>query len=80
MSTPDRADHATNAQWLKDNPDSMPQVGAGRWAVYDREGTLRGHLVGGGPTLETRFKSTSKGAPDSFGITLHDAGAYLLDA
>ncbi|MEO3861216.1 hypothetical protein [Acrocarpospora sp. B8E8] len=78
----ERPDHATNAQWLKDNPDAMPQVSAGRWAVYDRQGQLCGHLVGNGPTLDTRFKATAHlpGPPDSFGITLHDAGAHLLDA
>jgi hypothetical protein len=83
----ERAEHAANAQWLKDNPIAMPQVGAGRWAVYDRAGRLCGHLVGGGPTRETRFKaviaeneSMAPGsAPGSYGITLHDAGAHLLD-
>ncbi|MFI7706881.1 hypothetical protein [Nonomuraea sp. NPDC049480] len=79
-------DHAANAQWLKDNPDAMPQVGAGRWAVYDRAGHLRGHLVGDGPTRDTRFKAigaTNEWSPSDqapgYGITLHDAGAYLLD-
>ncbi|WP_043629050.1 hypothetical protein [Nonomuraea candida] len=82
----ERPDHAANAQWLKDNPDAMPQVGDGRWAVYDRAGRLRGHLVGDGPTRETRFKAmsaTSEGATAgqerAYGITLHDAGARLLD-
>ncbi|MGN9845153.1 hypothetical protein ACTMTI_44220 [Nonomuraea sp. H19] len=83
----ERPDHAANAQWLKDNPDSMPQVGAGRWDVYDRAGHLRGHLVGDGPTRDTRFKAiaatkerTPPGdAPGGYGITLHDAGAHLLD-
>ncbi|MFC5828263.1 hypothetical protein [Nonomuraea insulae] len=82
----ERPDHAANAQWLKDNPVAMPQVGAGRWAVYDRDGHLRGHLVGGGPTRDTRFKATSAtnewSPPDQapgYGITLHDAGAHLLD-
>jgi hypothetical protein len=86
--TDERAEHAANAQWLKDNPDAMPLVSAGRWAVYDRQGRLCGHLVGNGPTLDTRFKATAaanewipaEGAPDSYGITLHDAGAHLLDA
>lgn len=84
----ERAEHAANAQWLKDNPAAMPQVSAGRWAVYDREGHLCGHLVGDGPTRDTRFKATVAtnewmppgGVPDGFGITLHDAGAHLLDA
>ncbi|MGP3965716.1 hypothetical protein ACTWPT_58215 [Nonomuraea sp. 3N208] len=78
--------HATNAQWLKDNPVAMPQVGAGRWAVYDRDGHLRGHLVGDGPTRDTRFEAISAtnewsppGQTPGYGITLHDAGAYLLD-
>jgi hypothetical protein len=81
----ERAEHAANAQWLKDNPTAMPQVSAGRWAVYDRAGRLCGHLVGDGPTRETRFKAVmaendSPGsAPGSYGITLHDAGAHLLD-
>ncbi|MEU8248859.1 hypothetical protein [Nonomuraea sp. NPDC048916] len=82
-----RAQHATNAQWLKDNPAAMPQVSAGRWAVYDRAGHLCGHLVGGGPSRETRFKAIIAAnewmppgsAPGSYGITLHDAGAHLLD-
>lgn len=82
------ADHAANAQWLKDNPTAMPQLGAGRWAVYDREGQLCGHLVGNGPTRETRFKAVvtasdwmpADSVPDGYGITLHDAGAHLLDA
>jgi hypothetical protein len=82
-----RPDHAANAQWLKDNPAAMPQVGAGRWAVYDRASQLRGHLVGEGPTRDTRFKAiiatnewTPPGhAPGGSGITLHDAGAHLLD-
>ncbi|MBO3751406.1 hypothetical protein J5X84_35490 [Streptosporangiaceae bacterium NEAU-GS5] len=80
------AEHAANAQWLKDNPAAMPQVSAGRWAVYDRAGRLRGHLVGNGPTRDTRFTATASGkrssgsAPDGYGITLHDAGAHLLDA
>jgi hypothetical protein len=86
--TDKRPDHAANAQWLKDNPAAMPQVGAGRWAVYDRAGHLRGHLVGDGPTRDTRFKAitvTSEStppidAPGGYGITLHDAGAHLLDA
>ncbi|MEU4580128.1 hypothetical protein ACBI99_01850 [Nonomuraea sp. ATR24] len=85
--TAERPDHAANAQWLKDNPASMPQVGTGRWAVYDRAGQLLGHLVGDGPTRDTRFKATSatrEGAPADHavghGITLHDAGAHLLDA
>jgi hypothetical protein len=79
-------EHAANAQWLKDNPAAMPQVGAGRWAVYDRTGRLRGHLVGNGPTRDTRFMATvgekppAGGSPDGYGITLHDAGAHLLDA
>lgn len=77
---PDKAEHAVNAQWLKDNPSAMPQVGVDRWAVYDREGNLRGHLIGGGPTRDTRFKAVEDGASDSHGITLHDAGAHLLDA
>jgi hypothetical protein len=84
--TDERPDHAANAQWLKDNPDAMPQVGAGRWAVYDRAGHLRGHLVGDGPTRDTRFKAisaTHEGPPPDHalghGITLHDAGAHLLD-
>ncbi|MFC5822585.1 hypothetical protein [Nonomuraea insulae] len=79
-------DHAANAQWLKDNPVAMPQVGAGRWAVYDRDGHLRGDVVSGGPTRDTRFKATSatnEWSPTDqapgYGITLHDAGAYLLD-
>ncbi|MFI9559195.1 hypothetical protein [Nonomuraea endophytica] len=80
-------EHAANAQWLKDNPAAMPQVSAGRWAVYDREGTLCGHLVGDGPTRDTRFKAivaaneptSSDDAPSGYGITLHDAGAHLLD-
>ncbi|MEV4571306.1 hypothetical protein AB0K12_46805 [Nonomuraea sp. NPDC049419] len=83
----ERPDHAANAQWLKDNPDAMPQVGAGRWAVYDRDSHLLGHLVGDGPTRDTRFRAisaTQEGAPDDralgHGITLHDAGAHLLDA
>ncbi|MEV0161670.1 hypothetical protein [Nonomuraea fuscirosea] len=82
----EQPDHAANAQWLKDNPDSMPQVGAGRWAVYDRAHRLRGHLVGDGPTRDARFKATSAtrdgAGPDQVlghGITLHDAGAHLLD-
>jgi hypothetical protein len=86
-----QAVHAANAQWLKDNPDAMPQVSAGRWAVYDRAGHLRGHLVGDGPTRDTRFKATASerppaadvldgDVPDGYGITLHDAGAHLLDA
>ncbi|WP_146615752.1 hypothetical protein [Nonomuraea aridisoli] len=82
----ERPDHAANAQWLKDNPDAMPQVGAGRWAVYDRAGHLRGHLVGDGPTRDTRFEAISAtnewSPPDQapgYGITLHDAGAHLLD-
>ena len=88
----ERAEHAANAQWLKDNPASMPQVAAGRWAVYDRAGQLCGHLVGDGPTRDTRFRAinfkainadddrvSAAGAPGSFGITLHDAGAHLLD-
>ncbi|MEV0381527.1 hypothetical protein [Nonomuraea sp. NPDC050643] len=83
----ERAVHAANAQWLKDNPDAMPQVGAGRWAVYDRSGHLRGHLVGDGPTRDTRFRATavpdekapSGPEPSGHGITLHDAGAHLLD-
>jgi hypothetical protein len=66
----------------------MPQVGAGRWAVYDRAGHLRGHLVGDGPTRDTRFKAIAEAnewmppgeAPGGYGITLHDAGAHLLDA
>ncbi|MBB5076426.1 hypothetical protein [Nonomuraea endophytica] len=82
-----QAEHAANAQWLKDNPAAMPQVGAGRWAVYDREGTLCGHLVGDGPTRDTRFKAivaadepaSPDDVPSGFGITLHDAGAHLLD-
>ncbi|SEH03593.1 hypothetical protein SAMN05444920_1407 [Nonomuraea solani] len=86
-SQPDeRSDHAANAQWLKDNPDAMPQVGAGRWAVYDRAGQLLGHLVGDGPTRDTRFKAISATHEGSaldrapgYGITLHDAGAHLLD-
>jgi hypothetical protein len=83
----ERPDHAANAQWLKDNPAAMPQVGTGRWAVYDRAGHLRGHLVGDGPTRDTRFKAISAtnewSPPDQepgYGITLHDAGACLLDA
>jgi hypothetical protein len=79
----EQAEHTVNAQWLKDNPDAMPQVGAGRWAVYDRDGHLCGHLVGNGPTRDTRFKATATESPDApggFGITLHDAGAHLLDA
>ncbi|MEV0999515.1 hypothetical protein [Nonomuraea sp. NPDC050202] len=83
----EQPDHAANAQWLKDNPDAMPQVGAGRWAVHDRAGRLRGYLVGDGPTRDTRFKAisaTQEGAPPDHalghGITLHDAGAHLLDA
>ncbi|TDD13394.1 hypothetical protein [Nonomuraea diastatica] len=82
----EQPDHAANAQWLKDNPDAMPQVGAGRWVVYDRAGHLRGHLVGDGPTRDTRFKAisaTHEGSPPDhalgYGITLHDAGAHLLD-
>jgi hypothetical protein len=81
----ERAEHAANAQWLKDNPASMPQVAAGRWAVYNRAGHLCGHLVGDGPTRETRFKAINadddRMLADSarFGITLHDAGAHLLD-
>ena len=83
----ERAEHAANAQWLKDNPTAMPQVSAGRWAVYDRAGRLCGHLVGDGPTRETRFKAVTAengsmapgSAPGSYGITLHDAGAHLLD-
>ncbi|GAA2861741.1 hypothetical protein [Nonomuraea rubra] len=82
----ERPDHAANAQWLKDNPDAMPQVGDGRWAVYDRTGRLRGHLVGNGPTRDTRFQAisaTTEGLPvdqaPACGITLHDAGARLLD-
>ncbi|MFC4114462.1 hypothetical protein [Nonomuraea zeae] len=82
----ERPDHAANAQWLKDNPDAMPQVGAGRWAVYDRLGHLLGHLVGDGPTRDTRFKAISEtnewspaDRPPGYGITLHDAGAHLLD-
>jgi hypothetical protein len=51
--------------------------------VYDRTGHLCGHITGDGPTRETRFKAvTAEGEPvaeDSFGITLPDAGAYLLD-
>jgi hypothetical protein len=78
-----RVGHGANAQWLKDNPSSLPQVGPGRWAVYDRTGHLCGHITGDGPTRETRFKAvTAEGEPvaeDSFGITLPDAGAYLLD-
>ncbi|WP_336207256.1 hypothetical protein [Nonomuraea sp. LPB2021202275-12-8] len=77
-------DHASHAQWLKDNPAALPQVSAGHWAVYDREGRLCGHLTGDGPTRETRFKAVTEASgettPDSYGITLHDAGAYLLDA
>ncbi|PRX61639.1 hypothetical protein B0I32_1148 [Nonomuraea fuscirosea] len=83
----ERPDHAANAQWLKDNPDSMPQVGAGRWAVYDRAHRLRGHLVGDGPTRDTRFQATGvtpeepgPGHVLGHGITLHDAGAHLLDS
>ncbi|TMR95679.1 hypothetical protein [Nonomuraea basaltis] len=86
--TDERAEHAANAQWLKDNPDAMPQVSAGRWAVYDSAGHLCGHLVGDGPTRETRFKAIAAAnewmppgdASGSYGITLHDAGAHLLDA
>jgi hypothetical protein len=85
--TDERADHAANAQWLKDNPTAMPQVGAGRWAVYDRAGHLCGHLVGDGPTRDTRFTAVAAAnewmPPDArggSGITLHDAGAHLLDA
>jgi len=78
-----RVGHGVNAQWLKDNPSALPQVGPGRWAVYDRTGHLCGHITGDGPTRETRFKAvTAEGEPvaeDSFGITLPDAGAYLLD-
>ncbi|MEU4332843.1 hypothetical protein [Nonomuraea dietziae] len=84
----ERAEHAANAQWLKDNPAAMPQVSAGRWAVYDRAGHLCGHLVGNGPTRDTRFRAIvaasegipADGVPDGYGITLHDAGAHLLDA
>lgn len=82
-----RPDHAANAQWLKDNPDAMPQVGDGRWAVYDRASHLLGHLVGDGPTRDTHFRAisaTQERAPADHalghGITLHDAGAHLLDA
>ncbi|MEV0592939.1 hypothetical protein [Nonomuraea cavernae] len=83
----EQPDHAANAQWLKDNPAAMPQRSAGRWAVYDRAGHLRGHLAGDGPTRDTRFKAiisandwTPPGdAPVGYGITLHDAGAHLLD-
>ncbi|MGW0802423.1 hypothetical protein [Nonomuraea sp. NPDC002799] len=83
-----QAEHADNAQWLKDNPDAMPQVDGGRWAVYDRDGHLCGHLVGDGPTRDTRFKAIAESGtgtpPDDgaggYGITLHDAGAHLLDA
>lgn len=81
----ERAEHAANAQWLKDNPASMPQVAAGRWAVYDRAGHLCGHLVGDGPTRDTRFKAINAdndrmpAGSARFGITLHDAGAHLLD-
>ncbi|GAA0439617.1 hypothetical protein Acor_13780 [Acrocarpospora corrugata] len=84
----EQAGHAANAQWLKDNPDAMPQVSAGRWAVYDRFGRLCGHLVGNGATRDTRFKAVvvasewmpTGGTPDGYGITLHDAGAHILDA
>ncbi|MGR6919947.1 hypothetical protein ACU635_37420 [[Actinomadura] parvosata] len=83
----ERPDHAANAQWLKDNPGAMPQVGDGRWAVYDRAGQLLGHLVGDGPTRDTRFQAISVAAEEpppgqapASGITLHDAGACLLDA
>ncbi|MFI6817821.1 hypothetical protein ACIBG7_35890 [Nonomuraea sp. NPDC050328] len=77
-------DHRANAQWLKDNPAALPQVSAGRWAVYDRAGQLRGHLVGDGPTRDTRFRAIAiskpqADEPDGAGITLHDAGAHLLD-
>jgi hypothetical protein len=78
----ERPDHAANAQWLKDNPDAMPQVGSGRWAVYDRAGLLCGHLVGDGPTRDTRFMAIpepKEDSPSGYGITLHDAGAHLLD-
>ena len=83
----EQAEHAANAQWLKDNPASMPQVSAGRWAVYNRAGLLCGHLVGDGPTRDTRFQAITAdndwmpagGAPGGYGITLHDAGAHLLD-
>jgi hypothetical protein len=86
--TVERPDHAANAQWLKDNPAAMPQVSAGRWAVYDRDGHLCGHLIGDGPTRDTRFKATTAtddrtppdDTPGGYGITLHDAGAHLLDA
>ncbi|MGP3962264.1 hypothetical protein ACTWPT_40355 [Nonomuraea sp. 3N208] len=82
-----QAEHAANAQWLKDNPVAVPQVGACRWAVYDNAGHLRGHLVGDGPTRDTRFKAIAAedeempddSAPGAYGITLHDAGAHLLD-
>lgn len=62
----------------------MPQVSAGRWAVYDRAGLLCGHLVGDGPTRDARFRAIAIAkvqteAPDGYGITLHDAGAHLLD-
>jgi hypothetical protein len=83
----ERAEHAANAQWLKDNPDAMPQVGVGRWAVYDRAGHLCGHLASDGPTRDTRFRAIAAdnewmppGAPGGSGITLHEAGAHLLDA
>ncbi|MBF8187030.1 hypothetical protein ITP53_15050 [Nonomuraea sp. K274] len=83
----ERAVHTAKAQWLKDNPAAMPQVGAGRWAVYDRAGHLRGHLVDDGLTRDTRFRAIAAvnewmppGSPGGSGITLHDAGAHLLDA
>jgi hypothetical protein len=78
----ERPDHAANAQWLKDNPAAMPQVDSGRWAVYDRTGRLCGHLTGDGPTRDTRFMAipdTDDSPPSGYGITLHDAGAHLLD-
>lgn len=78
----ERPSHADNAQWLKDNPDAMPQVDGDRWAVYDRAGHLRGHLVGDGPTRDTRFRAIPErpsSGPVGTGITLHDAGAHLLD-
>ncbi|MEW9532435.1 hypothetical protein [Microbispora sp. NPDC049125] len=84
----ERAEHAANAQWLKDNPAAVPQTSAGNWDVYDRVGHLCGHLVGNGPTRDTRFKAIAAvnewmpaaGMPDAYGITVNDAGAHLLDA
>jgi hypothetical protein len=73
-------------RWYKDHPAAIAKITSRYFAVYDPDGDEAGHVLGGGPTRDTAYKSISLNnvgmnamtAPGWYSPTLEEAAASFM--